>query len=276
MKACGEKYLSYKRGMEILEEHVEKNERDKEPCIAEVRILSAEEVNAREKAFYELDHFINILRCFNGRNKIWIEGEASPVLRSYFRYNEKTKNEAFGFERLDAKKGMIEPFDLDKLYEFKPQLMNRIESVLKIENRTPMESKIINSLTWLGESVKEKDDVHKLLKMIIALECLLLENEANKKYLLAERCAFLLSNKFEDRIKIKKLIVDVYGLRNYIIHEGKRSNIRKKVSKGLFTLIRELNVKFLLSDEFKSMKDVREFVEQVKYGPKIEQIESHE
>lgn len=270
MKACGEKYLSYKRGMEILEEHVEKNERDKEPCIAEVRILSAEEVNAREKAFYELDHFINILRGFNERNKIWIEGEASPVLRSYFRYNEKTKNEAFGFERLDAKKGMIEPFDLDKLYEFNPQLMNRIESVLKIENRTPMESKIINSLTWLGESVKEKDDVHKLLKMIIALECLLLENKPNKSYLLKERCAFLLGNRFEDRIRIKDCIGDVYRLRNGIIHEGNRPNIRKKVLKSLFMLIRDLNVKFLLSDKFKSMEDVLEFVDQVKYGPKIE------
>lgn len=241
-----------------------------------MHIVSAEEVNAREKAFYDLDHFINILRGLNERNKIWIEGEASPVLRSYFRYYEKTKKLYFGFERLDAKKGMIEPFDLDKLYRFKTQLMNRIERVLKKGNKTPMESKIINSLTWLGESVKEKDDVHKLLKMIIGLECLLLENEANKKYLLAERCAFLLGNRFEDRIKIKELIVEVYRLRNYIIHEGKRPNIRKKVLKGLFTLIRELNVKFLLSDEFKSMKDVREFVEQVKYGPKIEEIRSHQ
>jgi hypothetical protein len=106
--------------------------------------------------------------------------------------------------------------------------------------------------------------------MIIALECLLLENEANKKYLLAERCAFLLGNRFEDKIRINELIVDVYGLRNVITHEGKRPNIRKKVSKDIFTLIRKLNIKFLLSNEFKSMKDVHEFVKQVKYGPKIE------
>jgi hypothetical protein len=276
MKAVGEKYHLNKKEIEILDKYIEKKESDKEHCIAEVHILSAEEVNAREKAFYDLDHFINILRCLNERNKIWIEGEASPVHRSYFRYYEKTKNLCFGFERLDEKNGMIEPFDLDKLYGFNPQLMNRLESVLKRENRTSMESKIINSLTWLGESVKEKDDVHKLLKMIIALECLLLENEANKKYLLAERCAFLLSNRFEDRIRTKELIVDVYGLRNATIHEGKRPNIRKNVSKGLFTLIRKLNVKFLLYDEFKSMKDVREFVEQVKYGPKIEKIKNQE
>lgn len=258
--------------IDFLEKYLEKNASDKKFCIAEVYVSSAEETNAKEIAFYDLDHFLNILRVFDRRNPIWIEGENIRMYRFYFSCNRDKEKFSGKFESLDAK---INRFDLDKLYKINPQLMNKIESVLKNENRTSIESKIVNSLTWLGESVKEKDDVHRLLKMIIALECLLLEKEANKKYLLAERCAFLLSNRFEDRIKIKKRIEDVYELRNDIVHEGKRLNIRKKVSKDLFTLISEVNIKFLMSDEFKSMKDVQEFVEWCKYGPEIEKIKNY-
>lgn len=234
--------------------------------IAEVHVSSAEEINAREKAFYDLDHFLNILRVFNEGNQIWIEGEAIPIHRSYFSYNENTRILYSSSERLDVERGMIVPFDLDQSYRFNPQLMNKIKSVLKKANRTSIESKIVNSLTWLGESVKEKDNAHKLLKMIIALESLLLGKEANKKYLLAERCAFLLSEKFANRIKIKELIEKVYNLRNSIVHEGKRPNIRKEVSDDLFAIIRELNIKFLMADEFASIKDVHNFVEKCKYS----------
>lgn len=262
---------------DFLEKYFEKNDFEKsasgkEFCIAEVYLSSAEEINAKERAFYDLDHFLNILRVCDGRNPIWIEGENIRMHRFYFSYNRNKEKLSGKFESLDAK---INPFDLDKLYRLYPQPMNRIESVLKKENRTSMESRIVNSLTWLGESVKEKDDAHKLLKMIIALECLLLEKEANKKYLLAERCAFLLSNRFEDIIKIKELIEDVYELRNDVVHEGKRLNIRKKVLKDLFMRIRKLNIKFLMSNEFKSMKDVQEFVERCKYGSEKEKIKSH-
>ncbi len=271
MEELGDKCPSDKV-IDFLEKYLEKNASDKEFCISEAYVSSAEEINAKERAFCGLDHFLNILRVFDRRNPIWIEGGNIRMHRFYFSYNRNKEELSGKFESIDAK---INPFDLDKLYRLNPRLMNKIESVLKKENRTSIESKIVNSLTWLGESVKEKDDVHKLLKMIIALECLLLEKEANKKYLLAERCAFLLSNRFEDRIKIKELIEDVYELRNDIVHEGKRLNIRKKVSKDLFTLIRELNIKFLMSDEFKSMNDVQEFVEGCKYGPETEKIKSY-
>lgn len=271
MSNYDEKYPLDNGLIDFLEKYFEKNAREKEFCIAEVYASSAEEINAKEKAFYDLDYFLNILRVLGRRNPIWIEGENIPIYRFYFSYNRNKKELSGKSERVDAK---INPIDLDKLYRLNPQLMNRIESVLKKKSRTSIESKIVNSLTWLGESVKEKDDVHKLLKMIIALECLLLEKEANKKYLLADRCAFLLSNTFENRIKIKELVEDVYELRNDVVHEGKRLNIRKKVLKGLFMLISELNIKFLLSDEFKSMKAVQKFVERCKYGSEIEKIKT--
>ena len=234
--------------------------------IAEVHISSAEEINAKEKAIYDLDHFLNMLRGFNTGNQIWIEGEAIPILRFYFSYNKSKKILHQRFERLDVKREKIDPFDLDQLYKFNPQLMNKIESVLKKENRTPLENRIVNSLTWLGESVKEEDNIHKLLKMIISLENLLLEKEANKKYLLAERCAFLLSEKFADRMEIKELIEKAYNLRNSIVHEGKTPYIRKRILKDLFWYIRELNIKFLMIDEFASIKDVQNFVEKCKYS----------
>ena len=228
--------------------------------IAEVRISAAEKIKADEKAFCKLDQFLNILRVFWDA-QIWIEGDAIPELRSSFCYNKTNGAFTEAYQHLDVD-FWIRSFDLDELYELDPKLMNKIENILKKENRTPLENKIHDSLIWLGESVKEKDDTHKLLKMVISLEVLLLEKRAkNKKYLLAERCAFLLDKIFDKRIKIKELIGDVYKLRNDIVHEGKRPNIRKGVLDDIFTVIRKLNIKILMSDEFESMKDVQKFVE---------------
>ena len=238
--------------------------------IAEVRISAAEKIKAAEKAFCKLDQFLNILRVF-GEAQIWIEGDEIPELRSSFCYNKSIGTFTEAYQHLDVD-FWIKSFDLDKLYELDPKLMNKIENILKKGNRNQLENKIHDSLIWLGESVKEKDDTHKLLKMVISLEVLLLENEAKKKYLLAERGAFLLDKIFDERIKIKKLIVDVYRLRNDIVHEGKRSNIRKEVLNDIFTVIRELNIKILMTDEFESMKDVEKFVERCKYGSEIEKI----
>lgn len=243
--------------------------------IAEVHISATEKNKADEKAFHNLDQFLNILRVFCAA-QIWIEGDTIPERRSYFSYNKSTRTFTETHQHLDAEL-RIRSFDLDELYELNPKLMNKIENILKKGNRNQLENKIVNSLIWLGESVKEIDDTHKLLKMVISLEVLLLEKEAKKRSLLAERSVFLLGGKnFDDGIKIKKSIDEVYKVRSEIVHEGTRPNIRKGVLDNLFAIISDLNIKILMTDEFESMEDIGKFVERCKYGSEIETIKNHE
>lgn len=239
-------------------------ETEKIYSIAEVRVTAAEEIKAKEKAFYNLDQLLNIFRVFSGERQIWIEGYAIPTDQWCISYNITKKSLARMYEASGIN-FLIRPFDLDELYKLNPQLMYKIESVLKKEDQTQLECKIVNSLVWLGESVKEKDDTHKLLKMVISLEGLLLEKEGCKKYLLAERCALLLSKIFDDKMKVKELIEEVYKLRNDIVHEGKRPFIRKHIFGDMLWIITELNIEFLMSNEFECIKDVQNFVELCKY-----------
>jgi len=237
--------------------------------IAEVHISAAEKIKTAEKAFYNLDQFLNILRVFCDA-QIWIEGDAIPERRSYFCYKKTTRTFSETHQHSDAEL-RIRSFDLDELYELNPKLMNKIENILKKGNRNQLENKILNSWIWLGESVKEIDDTHKLLKMVISLEALLLEKWADKRCLLAERSVFLLGDKnFDERIKIKKFIDEVYKVRSGIVHEGTRPNIRKRVLDNLFAIIRDLNIKILMTDEFESMEDIEKFVERCKYSSEIE------
>ena len=244
---------------ESLDKFLEDND---DYSIAKVHISSAEDVNAKKNAFYKLDQFLNIWRSLDFRDPIWIEGEASPTMRIYHSYNENTEGYSESFEREGITTNSM---DLDKLYQLNPDIMNKLESIWKKEARTPLEEKIINSLIWLGDAIKEKDKVHKLVKMIISLESLLLDKEQNKKNIIQERCAFVLSNDYTDRIEIKGIIEKAYNFRNKIVHEGQVPFIPMSTLLSLHGLIIDLNVRILMSDDWQSIIAIKDFVEEEKY-----------
>jgi len=87
-----------------------------------------------------------------------------------------------------------------------------------------LERGIHSATYWIGSASKDALDADRLLKIIIALESLLLEGGRDKKFRMARRFASILyPSTFPQRRKeIFELLVRLYTSRSDIVHGGKR------------------------------------------------------
>lgn len=230
--------------------------------IAGVHIKTFEGFKAVELAYTNLEQLLGIFRGFSG-SKIWIGGESPAIYLVTAGFNKNTGD--FFWLRQASDSVASWECDLDLLH--KNKTFEVVEKLLREQERTKLENKIIDSLVWLGESVRESDNIHKLLKLIISLEVLLIEEEYNKKSLLGERCAFLLEKEYKKRLEIINFVEEMYRIRNKTVHEGKRPYIQQERIRYLSEIIMKVVSRLLLlSDEFESFKEVKEYVEWLKFS----------
>jgi len=229
--------------------------------------VSAAEVNkALEKAFEEVEAALNVLRLYGSSiERIGIQGEVFSPLRNIYHTNLATKTFGSSTSRVD----LAIPFTMDdsRLSLLRKEgFYDRFSQLLINKGQTELERKILTSIHWYGLGIKDTNKLDKFVKLVIALESILLnEREEPKRYHLAERAAFILGEG-----KVKKRIYDrineLYRIRSRIVHEGSK-DIKPEDLDDIFNFL--INLIFFMiknSEKFKSLNDVIEWINELKFG----------
>ena len=88
-------------------------------------------------------------------------------------------------------------------------------------SRSRYETQILRAIRWLGIGIHDDINSDALLKIAIALECLILgKNDRSKSEPLAERCAYLLGDNQEQRFNIYGDVKYFCEIRGKIVHDG--------------------------------------------------------
>jgi hypothetical protein len=236
--------------------------------ILSIAIISCSTVDDKKGAEISLSiirQHLNILQCFSPEG-IFIEGAPTRDWYQYIVYdiNEDRCRMAMGNKRGG---NYYNPFDFDVFVEKHGELYKKLDSALKSDSPHCLERKIIFSLDWLGDSRFEDNTHHRLVKLMIALESLLLDNhDVAKRILLEERAAFLFSKEYEKRIQIKEIIGESYRIRNEVVHTGNKKNVSLELLENVSFLIQILNLEIILSDKYETFTDIIKYVEKEKYG----------
>lgn len=150
---------------------------------------------------------------------------------------------------------------------------DKIWSIISKNNLTEIESKIILSIDWIGQSTNERSSTDAFLKAAIALEVLLTYNDKSPitpsiTYRLSENSALILGKKMSDRIKIERKIKSLYSRRSSIVHAGKHSAEEKEIFQML-SYVRAIIMELLTDPELCKIKTTQalyEYLREVKYS----------
>jgi hypothetical protein len=233
--------------------------------VMELQVQALDEKQAKTKTLQNVVDILNIFKVLGAKGIIH-EGETQLGYHDVYLLNHDTgtMHQIAQIENV-GKIGAL--FDLDMFEQKNPHIVNKIKSCFNPEGPTPLERKMINSLIWLGESIYETHMSHRLLKMIISIESLLLDSDdrGTKSYLLEERAAFLLGNNYEVRCFVGDTIKEAYNVRNTIVHSGDKHPIPLRLIKRLLFVSHDLNMLFLTSGKYKTFEDIRVEVRNKKF-----------
>jgi hypothetical protein len=238
--------------------------------ILELQVQAADEKKATKNTIQTTTDILNILRVL-GALGIVHEGDVQLRSHDIWLINKK-KDQSFRHAGFDDPGKLGSVFDFDRFAQENPSIISKLQSCFDLENSTPLERKMKNSLIWLGESIFESHYSHKLLKMIISIESLLLDSNdrGTKSYLLEERAAFLFGKNYTMRSYAADTISEAYSVRNYIVHSGDKHPIPFLLIKRLFFIAFQLNMIFLTSKKFEKFGDVLLEVKNKKFQKPIE------
>lgn len=210
---------------------------------AKVKVMG---VPAHTKAIEKVRTALHTLKLYgkSDENYFGIKGEIiAHDLRSTFRFLEDKSRASPVLERVGSF-----PFKINK---DRMDLMIRngfkiLDSILKKDKRDFVESRLLAAMYWFGSGFNisgvkgaEKDDVTKtaltghksneleffsasdrFLKLMVALESLLIFGHETKKKNLSKRVAFVLTSDANEREYIRGNIERLYKIRSWIVHEG--------------------------------------------------------
>lgn len=162
---------------------------------------------------------------------------------------------------------------IERLHELKEKYcFNEIDNILKKPSPSKLEIQILLAMKWIGEGIHERDNIDKIIKLTIALECLLIDgnDDKSKTESLAERCAFLLEK--DDackRYKIFKQIKDLYNVRSRFLHDGKH-DIEEADIDNYVEKLRDISIRcFFKIIELSSMQDIKDVRNIVAYVDRL-------
>ena len=97
--------------------------------------------------------------------------------------------------------------------------------LITIKKKTKLNSKVLGAIEWIGKALNETDVSKSFVMYMFSLETLLQYDEKTMlnpsiTHQLSEALAFLLTTDYENRVKIVKLVKDLYSKRSAIVHGG--------------------------------------------------------
>lgn len=242
---------------------------------------------AEQKALRKLDLTLGIIKLFTPINSYSLKnyfGLYGELIRHSKRESLNYKSDKTEFNAKLEKTGYLYPFDLNRedINSMKKYGLNKILEIERKNNKTDLEKRILNSLIWFSKAydipICRKPDSpqsqnstdteyynlgDKYLKLMIALECLLIFGMENKKENLSKRCSYVITDSFEERQRIQNYIKNAYNIRSKIVHEGEysvtqdeASELMKFVQHSILTLI-----KFIGRWKIKTNEDLYQWLE---------------
>ena len=248
----------------ILEDYIISKFKDKTcACIniyGESDLLYHEAISQVEIVINLLRIYIPILKMFREHLRIGInEGWIQPLSVICLRQDKNEyiiQNKAFRF-KIDLVISKDEVTLLKDKYHLNDfnELLSKGNSVSKYENQ------ILTAMKWIGMGIHDEINSDKLLKLTIALECLILVGNESKSEALAEMCSFLLNDNYV-YIQIKNF----YKKRSRIVHNGKsdikNEEIDRFLNLVLSTLFRILDLRKEVG--INNKKDLKKFADSQK------------
>jgi hypothetical protein len=251
---------------------------------ADIKVFSEVE-KSYSKALYEVENAVNLLRCYipllfsrGLKVQIGIYGgheNISAGHRSLLSFKHSG-----GFNCRGERFGPLEPYNIspDNLKHLKDNYyLDQLGSILAkdAKSRSDLEKRIINAITWIGTGTHSGSDCNKLFMFVIALECLLIKRkEEGKSSPIAERCAFLLSDKPDRRIQIDKEVKDLYNTRSEIVHEGLTEITAEQAGSAQWLAISCLFKVCRMLGEWQNLDDLISWSKMQRYGANSSSIEA--
>lgn len=184
------------------------------------------------------------------------------------------------FQTLRAKSNRaieIDGISIDKTFCNRFIKCGFVELLKFVQIEKDFNKRVMSSLNWLYESRREFKTNASVVKSAIALESLLIFSESESlARTLAERSAFLLSNKIEMRQKISKIILRFYDVRSGIVHGSEKK--AKKLSPDLIECVDRLILLIHLTiaknqNLWTNLETLRLWYEEQRWGKPYENVE---
>jgi len=215
---------------------------------AEIRVKGTQD-GARQKALRKLDFALSSIKLFTHVSNLSLKsyfGLSGEIIPSNIRSILGYKSDKTEFHPRTERTGFLFPYELDKE---KTKIMKKygLNIILGIEretDKTDLETRLLNSILWYSKAydipvVREAKDARlksgnskqseeseffslgdKFLKLIVALECLLIFGRENKRDNISKRSSYILTYSYNERAKIQKYLKEAYDIRSKIVHEG--------------------------------------------------------
>jgi hypothetical protein len=98
---------------------------------------------------------------------------------------------------------------------------DQVNRLLALKNRTKFQETLLNALLLYSRSTREKDLAGKLVYTLVAMESMLLRNDAEPvQQNVGERMAFINANTVDKRREVLRNLKAAYTLRSKFIHHG--------------------------------------------------------
>jgi hypothetical protein len=245
----------------------------KESVCAECRIV-AERTRAEERAFDECSRVLDVLRyAISGlperHLKISIGFEHDVLTGEWLRFFTSVE----GQDQMPAGGQKNFKFSELKLNAESVAALERVgalklSTVLKkaVSELTDFEKTVVRGIHWYSVSQKTMETENKFLNLTTCLETFFTPKDRDPiSIAVAEGCAFVLGEDFENRKAICRLVKQLYGQRSGLSHGGKTAILESELMEIEQIAWNLLYVMIGKLDEFQSKESLREWIEEQKF-----------
>lgn len=156
-------------------------------------------------------------------------------------------------------------------YGFSPESL--IENVSNSSPTSQMQKRLMTAIDLYGRAIYDIGRPICFLESMMAIEALIQMNSnqlVNQSISaqISEYCAFLLAEKYEDRIGIEKTVKALYRTRSKLAH-GTATNVTKDDYRTVLCCARELIITFLINEvlcQTKTENELQHYIQKLKYN----------
>lgn len=203
----------------------------------------AEEERGLELAYEATDIAVSVLRFFeqgsynpNGTSHVAPFGQGFGASRCSFIVENGIPGK--WTEGQTQKGSMISVYNAELIDEINHRGLDLVSRVLKKDNRTQFESKLLEALIIYSRVSVSQNLSDKLVYALVALESVFLRNQSEPiQQNLGERIAFLIGQTSDERMAIVALVRKIYKIRSSVIHHGKSVSSNAKEIEDFFNVV---------------------------------------
>ena len=241
--------------------------------LATVEATAGETEKARKIALHKVESSLNILRLYDYTREIGIQREFFTAFGREDIYYQNVRTKTVGSSHGVPPPVRLFPYYVDrsKLNLMRKKMkLSQFNKLLRGVQSTKLAKKIAMSIYWYGLGVKDKKEVDRFVKLIVALESLLLgKKDRLKKQVLQDRAAFILGRDKKTRETVYELVGKMYSIRGDIVHEGKH-DVSEEDTLTLMALLRTLIFEMMfISKRLQSLNDIDQRISEIKLGSQI-------